>query len=287
MKKLAKAILITAGLATGLHAVNDAIFKLAARRDCTPKSHTYKWRFGNIHYTVSGADNKPPLLLVHGIGVGAGSHEWDRAIASLSQSYHVYAIDLLGFGRSDKPALSVSAYLYVQQINDFVRNVIKEETFLAANNLSASFAAVAAALKPKFFKKMIFIAPHALKPPVPTAKQKWLKRLLEAPIIGTSIYLAFCSKWFKRLADCRIVPPNKLAERNISECFYRAAHRGGANARFPMAAFLTGFLYIDTKRALAQLSTPSQTIWADASSLYPHIDNPKALTRTCEKFFTR
>lgn len=53
-----------------------------------------------IHYTRHGQGK--PLILVHGF---AGSiYTWRHLIPLLSDRYTVYALDLLGFGLSDKPA---------------------------------------------------------------------------------------------------------------------------------------------------------------------------------------
>lgn len=59
-----------------------------------------------IHYfemLPSGGNPGTPLLLVHGLG--ARSEDWSPMIPALAASgFHVYALDLLGYGRSDHPA---------------------------------------------------------------------------------------------------------------------------------------------------------------------------------------
>jgi pimeloyl-ACP methyl ester carboxylesterase len=53
----------------------------------------------SIHYTMQGQGK--PLILVHGFG--CSTYTWRKLIPLLSDTYTVYAIDLLGFGLSDKP----------------------------------------------------------------------------------------------------------------------------------------------------------------------------------------
>ena len=44
----------------------------------------------------------PPLVLVHGLGTSAAS--WSRNVGALARCARVYAVDLPGFGESEKPA---------------------------------------------------------------------------------------------------------------------------------------------------------------------------------------
>ncbi len=99
-------------------------------------SDTYwQWRGHSIHYVQAGAKQptKPPLLLVHGFG--ASTDHWRKNIAQLQQEFQVWAIDLLGFGRSAKPNLQYSGDLWRDQLHDFITEVIKQPVVLAGNSL--------------------------------------------------------------------------------------------------------------------------------------------------------
>ena len=301
MKKLIKVVLTVVGLAACLEIANRSIFELA-RRTHPPRKRNgervYNWRFGRVRYIVAGPVDAPPLLLVHGVGMGAGLHEWEEVLLALSRHYRVYALDLLGFGQSEKPAVSVSAYLYSLLIHDFAKNVIGEETFVVANNLSCSFAAVAAQMDTgaayapqsyrhpnEYIKKLLFLAPQSVQQTAPTRKQVWCKKLLDCPIIGTSIYLAMTSRVLLK-AYLEKFGLMKAATTAQVDAFYAAAHHGGANARYPMSSFLTNFLYVETDRAIEAVTQPTCLLDNDGESgLYAHIQNPKALYQACRKFF--
>lgn len=65
----------------------------------------------------------PPVLLIH--GYGASAYHWRYQIPALAQHYRVYAMDLLGFGWSEKALVEYnSGGLWGQQIQDFISDVI-------------------------------------------------------------------------------------------------------------------------------------------------------------------
>ena len=65
-------------------------------------------------------------LLIHDLTPSSSAYEWSKMIDELAESHTVYALDLLGCGRSDKPSITYANYLYVQLITDFAKQVIKE-----------------------------------------------------------------------------------------------------------------------------------------------------------------
>jgi alpha/beta hydrolase fold/Predicted integral membrane protein (DUF2269) len=57
---------------------------------------------GNIYVRQNGPRDAPALVLLHGLG--SSTRWWDRVVPMLARSYRVIRIDLLGHGRSAKPA---------------------------------------------------------------------------------------------------------------------------------------------------------------------------------------
>ena len=95
----------------------------------------WQWRGHKVYYVQAGEPRvqRPPLLLVHGFG--ASTDHWRKNITELSADFQVFAIDLLGFGRSAKPKLQYSADLWQDQLHDFINQVIGQKTILAGNSL--------------------------------------------------------------------------------------------------------------------------------------------------------
>ncbi|WP_218080988.1 alpha/beta fold hydrolase [Anthocerotibacter panamensis] len=114
-----------------------------------PVSHFWTWRGYPIHYVESGlAHQGTPLLLIH--GCGASTEHWRKNIAVLAASHPVYAIDLLGFGRSAKPELVYSGDLWRDQLRDFCAYVVKAPVIVVGNSLGGYASLVLAADCPEW-----------------------------------------------------------------------------------------------------------------------------------------
>ena len=109
-----------------------------------PPSQYWTWRTFKIHYVKAGEHkgDRPPLLLVHGFG--ASTDHWKKNIADLQEEFEVYAIDLLGFGRSQKADTPYSADLWCDQLHDFIQEIIGRPAVIAGNSIGG-YAALATA----------------------------------------------------------------------------------------------------------------------------------------------
>ncbi|MEB3338595.1 MAG: alpha/beta fold hydrolase [Leptolyngbyaceae bacterium] len=108
----------------------------------------WSWRDQPIYYVRAGQPqpDRPPILLVHGFG--ASTDHWRKNIHGLQQDFDVWAIDLLGFGRSAKPAWEYSGSLWRDQLHAFIQEQIGQPVVLAGNSLGGYAALCVAAQCP-------------------------------------------------------------------------------------------------------------------------------------------
>jgi pimeloyl-ACP methyl ester carboxylesterase len=145
-------------------------------------SHWY-WRGHSIYYVKtdqtahSASATRPPLLLIHGFG--ASTDHWRKNLAGLSRDFEVWAIDLLGFGRSAKPDLEYSGNLWRDQLHEFITEVIGRPAVLAGNSLGGYASLCVAAQRPQSAAGLILVncagpfTPTEPAPP-PNPLQKFL-----------------------------------------------------------------------------------------------------------------
>jgi len=83
------------------------------------RSHDVKVEGYRIHYREMGQANARPLLLVHGLG--GSSLDWAPVMQTYARAgYHVYAPDLLGYGKSATPDVSYSIEEQTQIVHQFL-----------------------------------------------------------------------------------------------------------------------------------------------------------------------
>ena len=91
------------------------------------------------HYTHAGEGD--PLVLVHGGGPGvSGGHAWEHNIPVLAERFHVYALDLIGNGYTDKPLIEYSFQTLVSHVAGFIDALNLSEVRLAGYSQGAYVA---------------------------------------------------------------------------------------------------------------------------------------------------
>jgi pimeloyl-ACP methyl ester carboxylesterase len=92
-----------------------------------------------LHYEVSG--NGPTVVLLH--GYMASSRYWQRTTTSLAADHRVIAIDLLGFGKSPKPACSRYDYeAQLASINATLATLDVSEPFILVGHSMGALLAL-------------------------------------------------------------------------------------------------------------------------------------------------
>ena len=191
MKKHVRNFLLLTTLTTiSIYGINKAISVSSSMKNLlkTERGKFFNWRYGNIYYTKQGKGT--PLLLIHDLNPASSSYEWEKIAKHLAKHHTVYTLDLLGCGRSEKPNMTYSNYLYVQLITDFIKNIIGAKADIISTGESSSFTLMACNMEPNHFGKIIVINPSNLADlsKTPNKRKNALKFFIDTPIIGTLVY---------------------------------------------------------------------------------------------------
>ncbi len=263
-----------AGVAA-LAALNAAIQRNATEPDDSAlggQAHFFGWKHGRVFYKTAGSHNPgAPLVFIHGVGAGTSSFMWRKNFDDLANDFHVYALDLLGFGFSDKPpTASYSADLYVELITDFIREVAGYPVNVVASSLGAAYVIRVADEHPELINAMILNGPTGSdslnrRPGMAGAA---FYGLLQSPVLGTSFYNVMASERSIRdyARDNLFYDHRRVTDRLVAN-LYATSHQPGA--QHAIAAFLSGYLNTDTRSPFSRLTQPSVLVWGKQDNTTP------------------
>ncbi|MGN0465285.1 MAG: alpha/beta fold hydrolase [Lachnospiraceae bacterium] len=311
-KKIAALSLLASAASLPMLFTNKYINMFSTRRDLlySDNEHYYNWRFGRIFYTKQG--NGTPILLVHDISHYGAEVEFKKIKKQLSKHHTVYTIDLLGCGRSDKSNITYTSYLYVQLLNDFVKQVIKTPTDIIASGLSCSIAVMACYTEVNLYKKLLLINPtnFQILNKIPNTALKAYKGFIDFPLIGSfAYYMLNTIDKTKATVRKQFYHPSKVSKTYLLTC-YEASHTQGINSKYIYSSIHSRYMNTNIAHALRELNNSiyivmgkaepnyretlnqylTQNCAIEASTLsntkhYPHLENPTEFLEICNIFF--
>ncbi len=164
------------------------------RMGLTPK--TFNFQGIDSHYLEGGAGK--PLMLIHGSGPGASTiGNWRRVLEPLCESYHVFAMDLIGFGQSGRrpepPFFDIDFWL--GQCRTLLALMPGESIGIVGHSLSGALALKLAAGDPRIGQVLTTGSMGAPFTPNPGTRLCWtfpetaeaLRRTAEMLIFDTSL----------------------------------------------------------------------------------------------------
>jgi pimeloyl-ACP methyl ester carboxylesterase len=263
----AGAVALAGWLGARLSGPADSMIEAEERR--------FAWRRGEVTYAVTYQvkGRGAPVVLIHGIYVGASSFEYRRIFDLLARDFRVYAVDLLGFGQSQRPPVMYAPTLYEALILDFLTQVVgaaDHPAFVVASTLSAAFTIRAAAERPSLFSRLVLIEPTGIESrvgPAAPPMQRALLAVLRSPLIGQAIYQALTSRVGLRYYLRRVHSDPRAVTSKLVKTYYAQTHKPGA--RYPIASFISGALDTPVRDLYGLLRAPILLVWGQHARFTP------------------
>ncbi|GAB1539522.1 alpha/beta fold hydrolase [Scytonema sp. NUACC21] len=244
----------------------------------------WQWRGHNIYYVKAGKKQpqRPAILLVHGFG--ASTDHWRKNVSGLCDDFEVFAIDLLGFGRSAKPKLAYSGDLWRDQLYDFITEVVGQKAVLVGNSLGGYASLCVAAQCPDAAAGLVLLnsagpfsenqsssEPQALQaeiePPKPNEQlQKLLgevvKWIFQQPLAQFLLFQYIKQKWVIRQTLEKVYLDKSAITDRLIEEIHRPACDAGAFDVFSSVFNTPQGEKVDV--LLQQLTCPLLMLWGEA-----------------------
>lgn len=223
---------------------------------------------GDIHYYVDDQVAGRPLVLIHSVNAAASAYEMRPLFEAYRSKRPVYALDLPGFGFSERQAKVYMPRFYENVIREFLEQVVKGPADCIALSLSGEFAARAALGQPNLINSLVLISPTGFNrnPDKDSGMRslfksyiKSLHGLLSFPLWGRALFdllttrasiRYFLQPWFSGAPDEGLV-----------QYSYQTSHQPGAE-HAPLY-FLSGrlFTYAVSQRVYDKLRIPVLTLY--------------------------
>ena len=214
----------------------------------------------------------PPLLLVHSINAAASAAEIAPLFEHYRQQRTVYALELPGFGFSDRSARSYTPRLMTDALHAALALIQSENGVEAADvltvSLSSEFAARAKYEAPHSIRRLALISPTGFSgrklrygPAGGTLGLPWLYRLLTMDFWRQGIFDALTRPGVIRYFLKRTWGAEDIDETLWRYCSLTSRQPGAANAAF---YFVSAFLFsTDINRLYERLDGP---VWVSMAT---------------------
>ncbi|WP_218080654.1 alpha/beta fold hydrolase [Anthocerotibacter panamensis] len=248
------------------------------------KQLTYwKWRDYHVHYRQEGTQGTP-ILLVHGFG--ASADHWRYNLPVLAQYHRVWAIDLLGFGRSAKPDIPYDGDLWRDQLRDFCRTVIQEPVVVVGNSLGGYAALCLASDHPELAQGLVLVnSAGPFEDPAPKS-DPGLKDWFGAAILGllrqswaSDLLFEFVRSpyWIRRTLLQVYKDPRNVNEELVQDIYRPSCDPGAARV---FARVFSSPQGRNLTVLFQKLQLPLLLLWGD---LDPWM-TPRRATQICEAY---
>jgi len=234
------------------------IFTAARAQTPAPESKQVEIFGQKIHYLEAGSASNPAVILLHGLGGDASN--WAMTVPALASKYHVYALDQIGFGKSDKPITNYRVAMLVEFLDVFCKKLGIQKATLVGNSLGGWTAAAFAIAHPEKVDKLVLVCAAGYTP------KRWggpemTKDALAALNPSTT-------EDFKRLFSVILYNKAMLTDQFVEQALTNKFKRGdGHTINSFIESVLRGEDFLDGK--VKAIKAPTLALWGKDDGLTP------------------
>ncbi len=232
----------------------------------TPQDQYIKVGDINTRFWASG-DEGTIVILLHGIGDAVET--WGSNISALAEHHRVYALDLVGFGHSDKPSIQPSLSFGAQFVSDFMETQHIERISLIGNSMGGAISLQFALQFPDKLERLVLESGASLGKEITP-----VFRLFSIPLIGEC--LTRPSHWGTAWLLKQVAHDPALITDEMVELYYQLSSLPGAQKSF-LSAMRVGVNFLGQRPQfvrsildhLGKITRPTLIIWGQQDRIIP------------------
>ena len=228
-----------------------------------------------VYYETGGTGT--PVVFVHGIGAGNSMHLYRRNTAALAKQHRVYAFDFPGFARSGGLPIQYTNDLYVEVLEQFLRQVVGAPAALIAGSYGADYSIRVAVEQPALVSKLLLSNPsgYGFSDEARAIRQSGnsrrdpaqFERFANTPL-GALVFQVLSGEGGLNFflynyvyLDVNLVTPEltRIYQQNLE----------GANKAFAPFSFFSGLLDQDVSQLWGKVQQPTYMVWGSDDIFTP------------------
>jgi 4,5:9,10-diseco-3-hydroxy-5,9,17-trioxoandrosta-1(10),2-diene-4-oate hydrolase len=204
---------------------------------------------------------------------------WEKNIAALAQEHRVFAVDIVGFGLTEKPAIDYTFQEMADFVIDFMNAMNIDKASLVGHSMGGGITLMVAARAPERVEKIVLVNSSGLG-----KRMSFLVRLITLPVIGEVLTKPSRQGVVRQMQMClydhsqasddfidRAAAIGKLPDKQRSVL---SVLRGGCNMFGMKKKVVTDF-----SECIKRISAPILVIWGRQDRINPVSDGEAAVKR--------
>jgi pimeloyl-ACP methyl ester carboxylesterase len=237
----------------------------------TLETATWTWKGYRIQWAVMGGGQ--PLLLVHGFGASIG--HWRKNLPVLAAGgYRVFAIDLLGFGGSEKAPIDYSMELWQELLRDFWQAHIQQPTVFVGNSIGGLLCLMMLADYPEMARGGVLLncaggmnhRPDELNAPLRLVMGAFAQ-LVKSPVTGPFVFNQIRRRSQIRRSLLQVYRNREAITDELVDILYQPSC--DPNAQQVFASIITAPPGPTPSELLPRVQAPLLVLWGEADPWTP------------------
>ena len=235
------------------------------------------WRGWRIRYTyiadkTPGGPDETPLLLLH--GAGSSLEQWRENLTAFAERRPVYALDLLGFGGSQKVAIALNTDLWVTQVAAFWQAYLRRPMILMGHSLGAAVALQTATSHPNRVARLVMLTLPAARQEIGGAAAKIgavVERQFASPLLVRPLFRLVSRPGLIRSVLRKLYKNPDRVDQDLLDGFVRPTQERGAARTF---CYLVKSRTSDsfspmTQNLIPLVQVPALLLWGKSDRVIP------------------
>ncbi len=197
--------------------------------------------------------NRVPIFLLHGFS--SNVHTWEDLINKFPLQYPVVALDMPGFGFSDKPNISYTREAYIQWLREIQNFYDFKKIILVGNSMGGEFALRYALKYPEAVHKIILINSAGL---LESSQPPYFIKKVFIIFLNSFEFLFVNRTSIRFFLSSAFYDDSRITERKIDMYYLPLKTEGGTNAH--KSLFLAPYQKI-TLEDLRKIQNSTLILW--------------------------